>query len=131
MNRLFDAGLPEGAVSLSLDDHRAAFKAYLRFCRASLSGQTGLQPWPIWATQAAVIEGYAQVLSPDAILREDRLAEDLTWIARQVGVSRPPEWRPESPAAAHPLESVADDEVRALCFDAYRRDYEQFGFSVA
>jgi LPS sulfotransferase NodH len=128
MNRLFDTDLPEGPVTLPLDDHRAVFKAYLRFCRASLSGQTGLQPWPIWATQAANIEGFARVLSPDAILREDRLEQDLPWIARQVGVARVPDWVPEGLGETHALDAVVDDEVRALCHAAYARDYQQFGF---
>ena len=61
MVRLFGAALD--GPSLTVDAHRDAFKAYLRFCHASISGQTGLQPWPMWATQAASLDGFAQALS--------------------------------------------------------------------
>ncbi|GAB4260286.1 MAG: hypothetical protein Kow0013_03730 [Pararhodobacter sp.] len=125
MARLFGATLPEPGTPLSAEDHRAAFKAFLRFAHASLSGQTGLQPWPIWATQSALLDGYAQVITPDALLREDRLAEDLAWLAARVGIAKPV---PFAPATAPALEDVADAEARALCRAAYARDYEAFGF---
>jgi hypothetical protein len=128
MTRLFGATLPEPGTAMDVDDHRAAFKAYLRFAHASLSGQTGLQPWPIWATQAALLEGYAQVLTPDALLREETLADDLSWLARRAGLPQGPACVPAPDPSPHPLAAIADDEVRALCRTAYARDYATFGF---
>lgn len=105
---------------------RAAFKAYLRFCHASITGQTGLQPWPVWASQAALLDGYARVLSPDLVLREEDLAEDLHRLAQRLGHDHPPAWRGEPQGD---LTAIVDDETRHLCRTAYGRDYEAFGFS--
>ena len=118
MTRLFDFR-PE-------DGERAGFKAFLRFCDASLSGQTGLQPWPAFASQAANLEGYAQAVIPDLILREDDLTEDLATLGRRLGIRTPPAYVPEGDTG---LAAVLDDEVRALARRAYRRDYEVFGFA--
>ncbi len=130
MARLFDTQLPDKATTLTADDHRAAFKAYLRFAGASLSGQTGLQPWPMWATQAALLDGFAHEATPDAVLREDTLSEDLDWLARRVGHVNPPAFVPEQPTGSISLDQIIDDEIVSLVQDAYRRDYEQFGFAA-
>ena len=127
--RLFEVVLPDPARTLSPDEHRAAFKAYLRFARASLSGQTGMQPWPIWATQSANLEGYAQVALPDAILREETLVQDLDWLARQVGVMQAATFAAESPAPGLAWQEIVDEEILTLTQDAYWRDYQQFGFA--
>ncbi|WP_127106462.1 nodulation protein NodH [Pararhodobacter zhoushanensis] len=125
MARLFGASLEGG--SLSLDEQRAAFKAFLRFCAASVSGQTGLQPWPMWASQAALLDGYTKVITPDLILREEELAEDLTTLARRLG--RPaPELGSESEPGL-PLAAIIDEEITDLVRIAYRRDYDAFGFA--
>ncbi len=126
MARLFGVTL-QGSDPLPPDAHRAAFKAYLRFCDAAVSGQTRMQPWPMWATQAANLEGYAQVILPDQILREDRLAEDLDQLARRMGHVNPPAWRPEATPGLG-LATVLDDEIIALSRKAYHRDHDQFGF---
>lgn len=131
MARLFDCRLPAAGDPLPLDDHRAAFKAFLRFVRASLSGQTGLAPWPMWATQAANLDGYAQVLVPDLVLREESLGETLDWLARQVGLTPAARWSAPPDSAPHGLQTVIDDEIAALVNEAYRRDFEQFGFAAA
>lgn len=126
MSRLFGVSL-QGNVTLAPDEHRAAFKAFLRFCAASVQHQTRLQPWPMWATQAANLQGYAEVILPDMILREETLAEDLQALARRFGHASPPDYAPE-PARGLPLDQVLDDEVVALSKAAYRRDHDQFGF---
>lgn len=127
MARLFGVVL-EGTGPLPPEDHRAAFKAYLRFCAAAVSGQTRLQPWPMWATQAANLEGYAQVILPDQVLREETLAEDLDRLARRMGHPTPPAWRPEATPGL-PLAAILDDEVVTLSRTAYHRDHDQFGFA--
>lgn len=120
MARLFGVDLDQGA------DPRAAFKAWLKFCRASISGQTGLQPWPMWATQAAQLQGYATILQPDLVLREEDLAEDLPALARRLGHAAPP-----APAAENDtgLAEILDTEVQELARAAYGRDYDAFGFT--
>ncbi len=124
MARLFDTPLDDGPLTVGA--HAAAFKAYLRFCRASISGQTGLQPWPMWATQAALLDGYAQVIQPDLILREAELAEDLARLAQRMG--RPaPVLTPEAEGGL-PLEAILDRDMQDLARAAYQRDYDRFGF---
>lgn len=120
MARLFGVDLDAGP------DPRVAFKAYLKFCRASISGQTGLQPWPMWATQAAQLEGYAPVIQPDLILREEDLAEDLTALARRLGHAAPllPVTEPDTGLA-----EILDEETQELARAAYARDYDAFGYS--
>lgn len=131
MARLFAVTLADGPVTLPVDEHRTAFKAFLRFVAAGLLGQTGLQPWPIWASQAALLDGFAQASVPDVVLREETLAQDLTWLANRVGHGNPPAYQPETPAGPVTLEQVLDDEIVELTQTAYRRDYEQFGFATA
>ncbi|MBN8292241.1 nodulation protein NodH [Rhodobacter sp. NTK016B] len=131
MIRLFGSDPTLARGSLNAD--RDAFKAYLKFCRASISGQTGLQPWPIWATQAALLDGYAKVISPDLVLREEDLAEDLPHLARRMGHPSPPEWSDEwsdqTTPAARPLSEIRDDEITRLVREAYGRDFDTFGFA--
>lgn len=129
MTRLFAAELPRPGAAMTLEAHRAAFKAFLRFARASISGQTGMPPWPMWATQAANLDGYAQMMTPDAVLREEGLVEDLAWLARQAGIGSAPVFANPDEVAPHPLARVVDDEVRTLVRQAYRRDFDQFGFA--
>lgn len=128
MARLFDAPLKGDATRLPAPAHRAAFLAYLRFCKASLSGQTGLQPWPAWASQAALVQGMAEVGLPDLILREERLAEGLGFLCAELGLPCPPVGDTVQATGPVPLSAFADDEVIAAAKAAYARDYEQFGF---
>jgi len=126
--RLYDTRLPEDGSTLSPEAHRAAFLAFLRFCKASLSGQTGLQPWPAWASQAALLDALAQAGPPDLILREDRLHADLPALCAMLGLPCPP--IPDTCPTPGPvaLADIADAEIHAACRAAYWRDYEQFGF---
>lgn len=122
LTRLYDIDL--GAAAQKPENRRAAFLAYLRFIRASLSGQTGLQPWPFWASQAALLDAFSQIAPPDYLLREDDLSADLSWLAARMGHSAAPRWQPED-IAMPPL----DSEIQTAAREAYWRDYEQFGFS--
>lgn len=128
MGRLFEAPLQGDASDLPPDRHRAAFLAYLRFCKASLSGQTGLQPWPMWASQAALVEAMAETGAPDLILREDRLGPGLRFLCDELGLACPPVPPTLGPPPPVPLAAILDDEVVAACRAAYGRDYVQFGF---
>lgn len=128
MARLFDVDLGAGPVTLDLPAHKRAFKAYLRFVGASVGAQSALRPWPIWATQSALLQAFAPVGPPDHILREETLTRDLGWLTGKLGLSAilaPPREAPWSPL---PLHDVFDDEARDLCFAAYARDYQDFGF---
>jgi LPS sulfotransferase NodH len=129
MARLFGVDLGAGRVTLGLEDHRIAFKAYLRFTQASLGAQSALRPWPIWASQSALLESFARVGPPDHIFREDTLATDLGWLLSHLGVSAIPPVPVEPPWSDLAPETVFDDEIRDLCHAAYARDYQDFGFT--
>lgn len=125
--RLYGVKLQGDATGLPLADHRTAFLAYLRFCHASLSGQTGLQPWPIWASQTALLDGFTETGAPDLILREHRLAAGLAHLCAELDLPCPA--APLLEEGPVPLAALVDDEVVAACRAAYWRDYERFGFS--
>lgn len=126
--RLYGVTLPGDATRLPPDLHRAAFLAFLRFCQASLSGQTGLQPWPIWASQAALLDAFGTIGAPDMILREDRLAQGLAHLCAELGLPCPPAPPTAGAPPPVPLEVILDAEVIAAGRAAYWRDYELFGF---
>lgn len=116
-----------------VEEHRAAFLGFLRFLRGNLAGQTGIRIDPAWASQAAVVQGFSQLVPPDAVLREDRLAEGLGWLAAQTGASAtyaaapelPP---PPEPVVPHSLADMYGPDLEAAARDAYGRDYQLFGF---
>lgn len=108
--------------------HKAAFRGFLTFLKANLGGQTNLRVDAAFATQVTHLQGMAQVVPPDMILREDRLAEDLAMLLWQIGR----EDAPEIPAATDPhagrLAQIVDDDIQALSRDVYLRDHVAFGF---
>lgn len=141
LSRLYGVTLEGDASALPPAAHRAAFLAYLAFCKASLSGQTGLQPWPLWASQAALLDGFAEEGAPDLILREDRLAPGLAHLCAELGLAcpdAPTTWADPGPdpgpgsgpdSGTTPLAALLDAEVQDACRAAYWRDYERFGFA--
>lgn len=124
----FGVTLPPAGARPGLDEHRAMFLAFLRFAGASLSGQTALQPWPAWASQAALIEAMAETGGPDHILREETLAQELVALSALFGHDQPP---PIScPPDDQTLLAICDDEIEQAARIAWRRDYARFGFTT-
>ena len=62
------------------------------------------------------------------MLREERLAEGLAWLAAEVGVAAP-EYRPVDDGLPIPLSEIWDPELEDAAREAYARDYQSFGFS--
>jgi len=114
---------PSGAAAaLTAEAHRAAFLGFLRLVKQGLAGQAGLRVDPCWASQTAVLQGFAALRPPDVVLREDRLAEGLARLAQDTGLTAPPF---EAPLAVPPFR---DDEIEHAVREAYARDYLEFGF---
>lgn len=113
--------------SYDVDAHRVAFKEYLRFVKANLAGQTAIRQDAYWSSQASIIGGFGVLAYPDAILREDELATDLSALAAKVGIdaSGP---RPAEEGLPYALAETYDAEIESLTRDAYQRDYVTFGF---
>lgn len=114
---------PPGAAAMPTPEaYRAAFLGFLRLVKQGLSGQAGLRVDACWATQTAVLQGHAALRPPDILLREDRLAEGLARLARDMGLPAPTfRADPEPPPCR-------DDEIETAVRDAYARDYLEFGF---
>ncbi|MCV2876033.1 sulfotransferase [Rhodobacteraceae bacterium XHP0102] len=104
---------------------KIAFSQFLKFLRGNLSGQTGVPVDQAWATQSAILQGMAQVKLPDLLLREEELPTALPALA---GSNVAFTYR--APHTAVPLLEIYDDEIEALCGEAYRRDYISFGFGA-
>ncbi len=127
---VFGVPLPDPADAAELDPRglRAAFLGYLDFARMNIDGQTSLRNDPVWTTQSSVLEGFAQLVMPDMILREDRLAEGLAALAAgAAGFTAPPPVTAADATLAR-LGEIYDAEVEEAVRAAYRRDYLNFGF---
>lgn len=128
LSRQHGLNLPKiGAGYADADAHKAGFTAFLRFVKKNLGGQTAVKVDAHWASQTAVLQGFAQFQGPDVVLREDRLSAGLAWLCAEVGTPAP-----ALPAAleAEPiaLTSIWDEELEIACRDAYGRDYVGFGY---
>lgn len=128
LTRLYGVEMPEqGMTYPTAGAHRAAFLRFLEFLRRNLAGQTGLRVDAHWASQAAVIQGFTTFMGPDAVLREDRLAEGLEWLCHEVGAPAHP-FAPVPDSSAARLAEIHDAELEAAARDAFARDYLTFGF---
>ena len=108
---------------------RAGFLSFLSFLKKNLAGQTGVRIDGAWASQAAVLQGFAKFQAPDVVLREDRLAPGLAYLCAEVGLDCPalPDLAEERPFA---LAAIYDKEVEDAARDAYQRDYMSFGWGA-
>ena len=109
-------------------EHRAAFKAFLTFLKANLAEQTAVRVDALWATQAQSIQGFAEFLTPDYLVRDTDLGEALPEVARKAGHTAPPDYVALPSEAPFALAEIYDAEIEKLCRGAYGRDYTMFGF---
>ncbi|MDT8857696.1 nodulation protein NodH [Paracoccaceae bacterium Fryx2] len=127
MVRAYGVALPPPDAAPDPAAHRAAFLGFLHFVKLNLSGQTGLRVDANLATQTAVLQGFAQFQGPDLVLREDRLADGLAFLAAETGTTAPP-FTPQAETAPCPLATIYDAEIEDAVRDAYQRDYIGYGF---
>jgi hypothetical protein len=129
MQKIHKLHLPDpGRDYIDAQTHQAGFIGFLKWVKLNLSGQTSTRVDAHWASQAAVLQGFATFQGPDHVFREDRLAQSLAFLAAEVGQESPP----LPPAPSHgftPLTAVYSAEVEAAAREAYARDYVAFGFS--
>ncbi len=121
---------PHKVDRLSHADRQAILLAFLRFAKLNLAGQTAVRvPAPV-ATQTALIHGFAQFQLPDLTLREDRLAQGLSFLAAELGQPAPP--LPDDPGTeGRALAALITPEIEEAARDAYARDYQGYGFTPA
>jgi hypothetical protein len=120
----------DGIGEMAPDAWREAFKGFLNFVKANLAGQTGLKQEPIWGTQWSLVAGLAGFSAPDLLCREDRLAEDLAWLAAATRATATALAEPPADGAPVPLGAIDDRDLDTLARDVYRRDCVSFGFGA-
>ena len=132
LKRQFKVNLPKDGPgkNWTVDDHRAAFEGFLRFVKANLNGQTSTRVDAEWATQAQILAGFAELLPPDAILREDRLAHDLPALLSAAGIDSAPDLPPVQEDAPVALSQIYDPDLEKAVYDVYQRDYVMLGFDA-
>lgn len=120
--------MPDGGYSDA--DHKQAFLGFLKFVKSNLGGQTAVRVDSHWATQATALQGFADFVTPDMVLREDRLGDDLGILAATVGKNTMPLLAEQTDPYADRLMSIYDADIEAAVLDVYQRDYDAFGFGA-
>lgn len=130
LRRVHDVPLPEtdDLASYTVDDHRKAFMAFLRFLKANLSAQTAVRVDGSWATQAMLLQGMSEFKVPDVVLREDNMRNQLALLASQFGKKQMLKVPDQTDPLAGRLSKIYDAEMEQAVSEAYARDYEAFGF---
>ena len=117
---------PPGEPFATPDAERAAFLIFLNYCRLAVAGQTGQRVDPSLASQTAVVQGFAGFQPVDLVIREDRLAAGLAFLAAETGCAAPAGVAPDAAHAA--LLAIHDESLEAAAAEAYARDCMGFGF---
>lgn len=127
LERVHQVILPRKGETLDRDTRRTSFLAFLRFLKRNLSGQTGFRTEPAWASQSAILQGFANFQTPDLILREETLSEGLAFLAAELGLPAP-QIATAKDDCDTALDAIRDGEIEEAARDAYQRDYMGFGF---
>ncbi len=118
---------PVGTAFETEGDFRDAFAVFLNFLKRNIASQTGLKMITQFASQLAVLQGFAALGLPDLVLREDELPVLLPRLAADMGLPAPQlaaEPAPDYPALAQIYGPDLETAARA----AYDKDYTAFGF---
>lgn len=130
LRQQFKLAIPEDGpgAGYSRAQHRDAFAGFLEFVKASLAGQTSVRLDAGWATQSQALAGFAELGTPDLLIREDEMGEDLPALARKLGRMEPGAVPQAAPDEPYELADIHDAELEALIASVYQRDYLAFGF---
>ena len=130
LTRRFKINLPAAYpdAEYSAADHKEAFLCFLKFVKSNLGGQTAIRVDSHWTSQANALQGFADFVTPDFVLREDSLEDDLAILAAQIGKGTMPEVGDTDPNSDL-LALIYDEDVEAAVQDVYQRDYDAFGFA--
>ncbi|WP_408592992.1 hypothetical protein ACIPCF_00890 [Paracoccus marcusii] len=120
--------LPSDAALAGMDRQAQLelFAQFLAFLKRNLNGQTTLPTHAGWASQSEVIAGFSRVASPDMLIREDRIADELPTLARAAGID---DARLGGLKVQPMPDFLRDKALLQAARQAYLRDYIAFGFS--
>ena len=120
--------LPPQGTEFNREKHASAFKAFLRFLRANLNGQTNFRIDSHWASQSAILTGFAGFSVPDQVIREDQLKESLAGLCNQIDLKTAPQFEQQRDLSLNWLDGIYDSDIEAWVQEIYHRDYTMFGF---
>jgi len=125
----YDLPIPVGAPGpgWTVEQHRAAFIAFLKFVKKNLAGKTTLRVDSTWASQTSMLEGITKFIFPDMILRDDQIAEGLQTLLVTSGKECPPLPAPTEDTPIT-LDEIYDSTIEAAVKSCYTKDYMNFGF---
>jgi len=107
-----------------------AMLAFVAALKGSLTGRDSLKAQAEWTTQAALLQAAALVVLPQRIIRERDAATGLAHLAAAMGLQAPG-WPDDAETDAAWRACLANHDLRKAVFDAYRKDFIQFGFSMS
>jgi len=119
---------PKGKGFDTAAEFREGLVVFLELIKHILNGRTELRIPPQFATQGAILQGFAGVQGPDVVLREDRLEQGRQWLAAETGQDLPP-LPPEEDAGPFPLAALYGPDLEEAARAAYWRDYAGYGFA--
>ncbi|WP_339108938.1 nodulation protein NodH [Thioclava sp. GXIMD4216] len=128
LRKAYKLPLPKEGQSLEQDAYRTALTAFAVWLKSSLNSQTSLPVHQLWASQSTMLQAFASFATPDLLVREDRLQEDLAYLLATTGLSHEPPL-PQPDCGRIALGDVYSAELEQAVRDAYPRDYMQFGFT--
>jgi hypothetical protein len=129
LRKSYKLTIPAEGQTLAADRHAEALIGFMGWLKANIANQTSLPVNALWATQSALLQGMAQFALPDLLVREDRIALDLDYLAQCVGVGDAPAFdATEADVAALKLADYWTPDLEAAARECYPRDFMQFGF---
>ena len=128
LQKNYELNLPPQGAGFNAEQHTSAFKAFLRFLRPNLNGQTNFRIDSHWASQSAILSGFADFSVPDQVIREDQLKESLAGLCEQIALKTAPQFeRLHNPSLSW-LDEIYDFDIESRVKEIYHRDYTMFGF---
>ncbi|MFK7874547.1 MAG: sulfotransferase family 2 domain-containing protein [Paracoccaceae bacterium] len=112
----------------SAADHRKAFGEFLVFLKGNLAGQTSLRIDAHWASQTAILQGFAEFALPDVIIREHDMVTQLVKLTQSVDLDPIQMVANPDPKPPFELSQIYDADLEKLAKACYQRDYIMFGF---
>ena len=122
--------LPPQDEEFKVEMHKSAFKTFLQFLKPNLNLQTNIRIDSHWASQSAIVTGFAGFCLPDQVIREDQVAQGLVSLCDQIAIKTAPRFEPEHDPKLNWLDEIYDSDIEGSVKEIYHRDYSMFGFKT-